>query len=94
MKIETTKMSSRGQVVIPQNLRKEIEANEGTIFIVMANGDSLILKKVDTPSREDILRNLDIMAKEGEKRAEELGIKEKDIPSMVQRFRKLKHTKK
>ena len=43
MEISTTKMSSRGQIVIPLDLRKGI--NEGDKLIVIRKGDSIILKK-------------------------------------------------
>lgn len=88
MKIETTKMSSRGQIVIPQNLREEINADEGTIFVAMASGDTLILKKVEVPSKETLINHLAIFGKEGSKNAKKLGITEKDIPDIVHRFRK------
>ena len=90
MKTETTKMSSRGQIVIPQDVREEIKADEGTIFLVMTSGDTLILKKVKTPSQEEILKNLEDFAKEGQKRAEKLGIKESDVPDLVHKLRKSK----
>ena len=43
MQIDTTKMSSRGQVVIPLDLRKGI--NEGDKLIVIRKNDEIILKK-------------------------------------------------
>ena len=43
MIIDTTKMSSRGQVVIPVDLRKGI--NEGDKLIVIRKDDEIILKK-------------------------------------------------
>jgi len=43
MMIDTTKMSSRGQVVIPLDLRKGI--NEGDKLIVIRKNDEIILKK-------------------------------------------------
>ncbi len=43
MIIDTTKMSSRGQVVIPLDMRKDI--NEGDKLIVIKKGDEIILKK-------------------------------------------------
>ena len=60
---ELTKVSSKGQVVIPQYLRKRLHVKEGSVFAVSCfNGDMLILKKVDNPlTREDLE-----MAKEAE----------------------------
>ncbi len=43
MIIDTTKMSSRGQVVIPLEMRKGIQ--EGDKLIVIKNNNEIILKK-------------------------------------------------
>ncbi len=43
MQIDTTKMSSRGQVVIPLDMRKGI--NEGDKLIVIRKDEEIILKK-------------------------------------------------
>ena len=90
MAIETTKMSSRGQIVIPQDIREEIKASEGTVFSVVSAKDTIILKKVYTPSKEDLIRELEAIAAEGRKRAEKLGIRESDVPELVQKVRKSK----
>ena len=87
---ETIKMSSRGQIVIPQDIREEIKASEGTIFSVVSSKDAIILKKISVPSKEDLIKELGVIALEGRKRAEKLGIKESDVPELVQRFRKSK----
>ena len=42
--INITKMSSRGQVVIPQEMRRDLV--EGVKFIVIRNNNQIILKKV------------------------------------------------
>ena len=88
--IETIKMSSKGQVVIPQNIRNFMHAAEGTMFAVVGSDDTIILKKIQTPSKEEMLKKLKIMAKEGRKRAEKLGIKEKDIPDLIHKARGIK----
>ena len=43
MKIDTTKMSSRGQVVIPLDMRQNIK--KGDKLIVIRKDDEIILKK-------------------------------------------------
>lgn len=90
MVVEIIKMSSKGQIVIPRNVREEINASEGTIFAVVNGKDSVILKKVATPSKDELIKDLEDIAKEGRKRAERLGIKESDVPDIVHRFRKSK----
>lgn len=90
MEVETTKMSSRGQIVIPQDIRDEVNADEGTVFAVIGSRDTIILKKLEAPSKEKLIKDLENIAKEGRKRAEKLGIKESDVPRMVERLRKEK----
>jgi len=92
MILETTKMSSKGQIVIPQTVRDEIHATEGTVFAVIGSKDSLILKKIATPSKVDLLKELEKIAHEGRKRAERLGIKESDVPHLVRRIRRERRT--
>ena len=43
--VDITKMSSKGQIVIPQELRKDF--NEGDKILVIRNDDQIILKKAD-----------------------------------------------
>ena len=43
--IEITKVSSKGQIVIPHDLRGDIK--EGDKLVVIRNGDQIILKKAD-----------------------------------------------
>jgi len=90
MTIETIRMSSKGQVVIPLDIREEINASEGTIFAVMGEKDSVILKKVPTPSKDELIKELKNIAAAGAKRAERLKIKEQDVPNLVHKLRKEK----
>ena len=90
MPAETIKMSSRGQIVIPQDIREEIKASEGTIFSVVSSKDAIILKKISIPSKEDLIKELGAIALDSRKRAEKLGIRESDVPELVQRVRKSK----
>lgn len=91
MNVETTRMSSKGQIVIPQDIREEVQVDEGTVFAVVGTKDTIILKKIATPSKEELIKSLKRMASEGRKRAELLGIKESDIPGMVQKIRAQKN---
>ncbi|MBI4439001.1 AbrB/MazE/SpoVT family DNA-binding domain-containing protein [Candidatus Woesearchaeota archaeon] len=88
MTAETVKMSSRGQIVIPQEMREEIKAGEGTVFSVVSAKDAIILKKIATPSKEDLIKELEAIASEGRKRAEKAGIKESDVPELIRTARK------
>ena len=43
--IDITRMSSKGQIVIPQELRRDF--NEGDKIVVIRNNEQIILKKAD-----------------------------------------------
>ena len=45
MTIETVRMSSKGQIVIPQDVREELHAHTGTVFAVMGSKDAIVLRK-------------------------------------------------
>lgn len=79
MEFEVTKMSSKGQIVIPQDIRKQVNAEEGTLFVVMNDKDTIILKKMQKPSKEVIIKQIEKMAKEGRKVLEARGLTEKDV---------------
>jgi antitoxin PrlF len=49
MEAEFTKLSSKGQVVIPQNIRETLHLTEGTPFAVTQQGNAIILKKIEIP---------------------------------------------
>lgn len=44
--VATTKMSSRGQVVIPEEIRSRLGFKAGTKFVVVGREDTLILKAI------------------------------------------------
>ncbi len=54
MEIELTKVSSRGQVVIPQKVREKLRIIEGETLAVSVEGDLVVLKKVSNPLEEDL----------------------------------------
>ena len=47
--VEFTKLSSKGQVVIPRNVRKDMELKAGTPFAVIEQKDAILLKKIEMP---------------------------------------------
>jgi AbrB family looped-hinge helix DNA binding protein len=50
MDIAITRMSSKGQIVIPQEMRGAFK--EGDKIVVMQNGDHIIMKKADKFSKQ------------------------------------------
>lgn len=85
--VEMTKMSSRGQIVVPQDIRERIGATEGTIFAIFGTKDTIVLKRIEMPEKRKLIKELETIAKEGRKRLEKQDIKETDITSIIHRRR-------
>ena len=48
IKVEQSKMSTRGQIVIPKGVRERMKLKKDTLFMVGSiDNDTIILKKVD-----------------------------------------------
>lgn len=45
--MELTKISSKGQIVIPQKIRDQLEINEGSVIAVDISDNIIIMKKID-----------------------------------------------
>jgi len=87
MAVEIIKMSSKGQIVIPQDIRINMHADEGSLFAVISNKDTVILKKIEKPSKDELIQELTAIAKEGKTRLQKKGLKEEDITQIVDKSR-------
>lgn len=88
--ISTTKMTSKGQVVIPEEIREYMHLESGAKFIVMATNDSIIFKKVTPIPQKDVK----LLLKASRAIAKKYKFKEKDIPSIIAEVRAMKKAKK
>jgi AbrB family looped-hinge helix DNA binding protein len=77
--VATTKMSSKGQVVIPEEIRSRLGLKAGTKFVVVGREDTLILKAIAEPSMDDF----DKLISEARKQARRAGMKRADIASAI-----------
>ena len=82
--LATTKMSSKGQLVIPEEIRNRLGLKPGSQFVVVGDKDTVILKAVVPPSMDD----LDDLIKEAKKQARQAGLKQSDISAAIARVRK------
>ena len=63
--IETTKMSTRGQVIIPKDIRDYINVGDDAVFTIMPlNKDTILMKKIDKKKLLQEFRNIRIGVKE------------------------------
>jgi len=79
----TTKMTSKGQVMIPEETRKRLGMKPGTQFMVIEAKDSLIFKVIQPPSMEDF----DALLAETRQKAKEAGMKKSDITKAIKDVR-------
>lgn len=55
---ELTRMSSKGQLVIPNQIRKDLKIREGDVFAASSDNEIIILKKIKNPITKDDLITL------------------------------------
>jgi len=84
--LATTKMSSKGQVVIPEGIRKRLGLKAGAQFVVVGDKDVVILKAISQPSMEDF----DALISEARRQAKKAGMKPSDITTAIARARSKK----
>jgi len=53
--MEIARISSKGQIVIPQKMRNELEINDRTIMAIEKIKDMIIIKKVE----DDLVKQFD-----------------------------------
>ena len=82
--LATTKMSSKGQVVIPESIRDQLNLTPGTQFIVLGETDTVILKSVQAPSLKEFSR----LRTKARKQARKAGLKKANVREAVKKARK------
>jgi AbrB family looped-hinge helix DNA binding protein len=82
----TTSMSSKGQVVIPEKIRSQLNLKEGSKFIVVGEGDVIILKIINPPS----LDNFDNIIQQARQQAKSVNLNQTDIDEAIQKARHFK----
>jgi AbrB family looped-hinge helix DNA binding protein len=80
----TTRLSSKGQVVIPEEVRRSLGLNEGDQFLVIGQGDAVILKTITPPKIEEFQELLSQARAEGRKAR----IRKADLKSAIARVRR------
>ncbi|MGA2665653.1 MAG: AbrB/MazE/SpoVT family DNA-binding domain-containing protein [Nitrososphaerales archaeon] len=56
--IDVTKVSDKGQVVIPKEIRDSLHFSPGTKLIVVATEDAVILQKIETVAGKMKMRDI------------------------------------
>ncbi len=81
--VATTKMSSKGQVVIPEQVRKSMSLKNGTQFIVLGEGDVVVLKTISPPSAGEF----NSVIRRARRQAKTAGMRPADVAEAVKEAR-------
>ena len=84
--LATTKMSSKGQVVIPDDIRKRLNLKTGSQFVVVGENDVVILKAILPPS----MNEFDTLIAEARRQGKEARLKQSDIDDVIAKVRSRK----
>ena len=76
----TTKVSSKGQVVIPANVRKAANLKKGEKILAIAIDDTVVLKKIVDKSFQETLTPI-------WEKVRKLGLTEEDVNALVEEAR-------
>jgi AbrB family looped-hinge helix DNA binding protein len=80
----TTKLSSKGQVVIPEEIRDRLGLKPGAQFVVLGDRDVVILKVIQTPD----MAEFDELVGRARKAARKAGLKRSDVREAIRSARK------
>ena len=77
--LATARMSSKGQVVIPEDIRNKLGLRAGSQFVVVGENDVVIMKTITQPS----MRDFDNLIKKARKQARSVGMTKSDISKAI-----------
>jgi len=81
--LATAKMSSKGQIVIPEDIRKRLKLKAGSQFVVLGEDDVVILKAISPPSMDEF----DALIAKAREQGKSAGLKQSDITAAITKVR-------
>ena len=93
-KVMTTKMSSKGQVVLPEALRQMYGWESGTAFTILAYKGSIIMQPLKTPTEEEIASEFESALEESRRQAKAAGMMPMDITDAISDVRRERRTRR
>jgi len=84
--LELTRLSGKGQVVIPTEMRRRMGLREGTRFLVVGLEDTIILRKLRVSEEKLRLRQLLAQARVSAKKR---GLSKREIERLIHAVRKV-----
>jgi AbrB family looped-hinge helix DNA binding protein len=79
-----TSVSTKGQIVIPESIRKLMGIEAGAKMMVLTDGANVMLKPITNPNMAEFER----MAKASRQYARKMGLKKSDVKEAIQKVRR------
>lgn len=80
---DITRLSTKGQVVIPRSVRANLSLHPGAKLMVMSDGDNILIKPLQAPK----LAVFDRMIQASHEAARKAGMKRSDIAIAIRKVR-------
>ena len=85
----TTTLSSKGQVVIPEEIRARLGLKPGARFVVLGDKDVVIFKLLQPPAKGDF----NALVQQARQAAKQSGMRRGGVPKAVAKARRLNKLK-
>jgi len=92
--VMTTKMSSKGQVVLPEALRQMYGWRSGTAFTILVYNGSIIMQPLKTPTDEEVAAEFEEAVAECRRQAKDAGMTPMDISNAIAEVRSARRTRR
>ena len=80
----TTTLSSKGQVVIPEEIRARLGLKAGARFVVVGDRDVVVLKVLEAPA----LRDFEALASQARRAARQTGLRPAEVARAISKVRR------
>ena len=64
MKVKMVKITKKGQVIIPPEIRKKLQIKQNDVLAVSAEEDCILIRKVEVPEWKEMFSKGETIAKE------------------------------
>ena len=81
--VTTTRLSSKGQVVIPEAIRRQLGLDPGAEFVVLGDVDTIVLQRVRAPA----MRDFDVIVTRARETARRAGMRRSDVAAAIEAVR-------
>lgn len=83
MNIKVTSVSSKGQIVIPSEIREKLGLASGTNMLVLTDGSNLLLKPINAPD----MKSFDKLVKDSRALASKKKLTRRAVQSIIKKVR-------